>query len=132
VTLPSARLAGKVFVALQGVVIAFQLALALGAPWGEAAMGGTYPGAYPAEMRIAALVQAAILAGAAYIVALHAGLMRRWRPVARWPIWMIVVLLAPGVVLNLITPSALERLIWAPVATVLFLAGLRVALSRPG
>ena len=40
------------------------------------------------------------------------------------------VLLAVGVVLNLITPSPLERLIWAPVALVLFLTSLRVALAR--
>jgi hypothetical protein len=33
-------------------------------------------------------------------------------------------------VLNLITPSGMERLIWAPVAVVLFLCALRVALSR--
>ena len=33
-------------------------------------------------------------------------------------------------VLNLITPSAMERMIWAPVALALFVTSLRVALSR--
>ena len=126
-TLPGARRAAQVFVGLQGVVILFQIALALGAPWGEYAMGGRFPGTYPTEMRIAAVVQAAILAGVAFIVALRGGLVRGWRPAARWPIWLVVVLLGVGVVLNLITPSPLERLIWAPVAIVLFLCALRVA-----
>lgn len=129
-TLPSAVLAGKVFVALQGVVILFQIALALGAPWGAYAMGGAFPGTYPPEMRVAALVQAMILAAVAYVIALRSGLLPGWRPAARWPAWLIVVLLGFGVVLNLITPSPMERLIWAPVVIALFLCALRVASSR--
>lgn len=35
--------------------IAFQLALALGAPWGEYAMGGRYPGRFPPGLRLAAV-----------------------------------------------------------------------------
>ena len=48
----------------------------------------------------------------------------------RWPAWLVTGLLAVGVVLNLITPSGMERLIWAPVAVLLFLFSLRVATSR--
>ena len=127
-SLPSAILAAKVFIGLQAVVILFQIALAVGAPWGEYAMGGAFPGTYPTEMRIAAVVQAAILAGVAYLVASRAGLVRG--PTVRWPAWLVVGLLGVGVVLNLITPSGMERLIWAPVAVLLFLCALRVALSR--
>lgn len=35
-------------------VAAFQLALALGAPWGTYVMGGTFPGSFPPAMRAAA------------------------------------------------------------------------------
>lgn len=126
-----APLAAKVFAGLTAVVVVFQLALALGAPWGEYATGGAFPGTYPPAMRIAALVQIPILAGVAAIVLARAGVMLpRLRPASRWLAWVVVVLLAVGVVLNLITPSGTERLIWAPVAVLLFLCALRVALSR--
>ena len=129
--MPSAQLAARVFAGLTAVVILFQLALAAGAPWGSYAMGGAFPGTYPPPMRVAALAQGAILGGVALIVLARAGLvLPGWRRVSRWLVWVVVVLLAVGVVLNLITPSGMERLIWAPVAVVLFLGGLRVATSR--
>lgn len=111
--------------------MAFQLALALGAPWGEFAMGGAFPGSYPPAMRVAALVQMAVLAAVVLVVWAHAGLaLPRWRAVSRWLTWAIVGLLGVGVVLNLITPSPMERLIWTPVALGLLLSSLRVALGR--
>lgn len=127
----SPQLAARVFTALISVVAAFQLALALGTPWGGFAMGGAYPGALPPPMRVAAIVQIAALALAAAVVLSRAGLvLPAWRPASRPLTWVIVVLLGVSTILNLITPSALERLIWAPVAVVLFLSALRVALSR--
>jgi len=125
------KLAAGVFGALTAVVMLFQLALALGAPWGGIAMGGAFPGAYPPAMRVAALAQMAVIGGFALIVLVRAGLaLPRWQAPARWAVWVVVVLMGVGVVLNLITPSGMERLIWAPVVTLLFLAGLRVALAR--
>jgi hypothetical protein len=126
--MPSARHAALVFAGLTGLVCAFQLALAAGAPWGEYAMGGAFPGVMPAPMRIAAVVQVGVLAAIAAVVASRAGLvLPRWRRIARPLTLAIVGLLGVSVVLNLITPSPMERLIWAPVATALFLAALRVA-----
>ena len=43
-------------------VVGFQLALALGAPWGRYAMGGALPGRFPPPMRVAAVVQAVVIA----------------------------------------------------------------------
>ena len=57
------RIAGIVYAVATAIVVAFQIALALGAPWGAYAMGGAYPGQFPPELRIAALVQAGILFG---------------------------------------------------------------------
>jgi hypothetical protein len=127
----SAQLAARVFAGLIAVVCLFQLALAAGAPWGAYAMGGAYPGVFPPPMRVAAVVQAAVLAGFALIVLIRAGLaLPRWQGAARWGTWAVVALMAVSLVLNLITPSGMERLIWAPVAVLLFLSSLRVALSR--
>lgn len=125
----SARQAAWAFAALTAVVVLFQISLALGAPWGESAMGGRWRGAYPPSLRAAALVQGAVLAGFAYVILARAGVTGggRWtRPAA----WGVVGLCAVASVLNLITPSATERMIWAPVATLLLVLSVRVASSR--
>jgi hypothetical protein len=123
--------AAKVFAGLISVVCLFQIALALGAPWGALAMGGGAPGVYPVSMRLAAGVQCLVLAAFAVIVLSRAGLaFARWRPLAGRAVWGVVGLLGVSLVLNLITPSALERMIWAPVALALFLSALRVASRR--
>lgn len=114
------------------VVVAFQLALAAGAPWGEYAMGGAFPGQFPPPMRVGAVVQALILAGFAGAVLSRAGIaFLGWSKVSRWLIWVVVAFSALSLVLNLITPSAGERAIWAPVAFVMLASSLSVGiLSR--
>jgi hypothetical protein len=122
------RIAGIVYAAATAVVVAFQIVLALGAPWGAYAMGGTYPGQFPPALRIAALVQAGILIGLAGIVLARAGIaLKSWERVARWMVWVAVAFSAVSLVLNLITPSAGERMLWAPVAFVLLVCSLLVA-----
>ena len=128
--MPGAGGAARVFAALTVIVMLFQLALAFGAPWGAYAMGGAFPGTYPPAMRVGAVVQAAILAGLALVVLARAGLaLPGLAKASRWMAWIVVGLLALGVVLNLITPSGMERLIWAPVTILMFLCALRVAAS---
>lgn len=114
------------------VVIAFQIALAAGAPWGAFAMGGAFPGQFPPELRVAAVVQAVILAGLALVVLARAGVvLPRLSRTSRWLIWVVVAFSALSLVLNLITPSAGERAIWAPVALVMLVCSVTVAVSKP-
>lgn len=125
------RISGIVYAVATAVVVAFQVALALGAPWGAYAMGGAYPGQFPPAMRVAALVQAGILLGFAGIVLSRAGIaLQRLERVSRWMIWVVVGFAALSLVLNLITPSAGERNMWAPVAFVLLACSLLVATGR--
>jgi hypothetical protein len=127
----SSKISAAVFAGLLCVVVAFQLALALGAPWGAYAMGGGFPGAFPPPLRAAAVVQAGLLVLTGLVVLAKAGLvLPAWRPASRRLVWVVVGLFAVSVVLNLATPSAGERLLWAPIAGVLFLASLHVALAR--
>ena len=127
----SPRLAAQVFAVLTGGVMLFQLALALGAPWGEFAMGGAFPGVFPPAMRVAALVQTVVLGAVALVILSRAGIvLPSWARASRVLAWIIVGLLAVSVVLNLITPSPMERMIWAPVTVVLFASALRVAAAR--
>jgi hypothetical protein len=118
-------------VVFAGLVV-FQIALALGAPWGRAAYGGQAPGVLPRHFRISSAVAAVVWIGVALIVARRGGipvwapLPDAWLPVA---IWVVVGLLAIAVVLNTITLSVIERAIWLPVTLVLFGATLVVALT---
>jgi hypothetical protein len=128
--LPSARTSAVALSVLLGGLAAFQLALALGAPLGRYAMGGAFEGAYPPPMRIAALVQLGIYVAVAWVMLARAGVLAAGRPrLLRALAWAVVGLFAVGVVLNLISPSLPERLLWTPVAVALALLSLRVALS---
>lgn len=121
--------AGFVFAVVTVGAAAFQVALALGAPWGAYAMGGKYPGRFPAPMRVAAVVQALILGGLAVVVLARAGLMlAAWAPAASWLIWVAVAFSAVSLLLNSITTSKGERLVWVPVAIVMLASSLAVAL----
>ncbi len=109
-------------------VILFQLALAAGAPWGEWAMGGAFPGQFPPTLRVAAVVQAVLLTGMALVVLTRATVfVPRWARHARWLIWVVVAYSVIGLILNLITPSAGERALWAPVTLIMLVSSLVVA-----
>ena len=129
-----AHIAAITYAIISAGVVAFQLALAAGMPWGAYAMGGAFPGQFPPAMRVAAVVQAVVLALIAGVVLARAGLvLPRWGRVARWLIWVIVALLGVSVVLNFVSPSGGERMIWTPVAALLLVCSLVVALgSKPG
>jgi hypothetical protein len=125
------RAAAFLYLILSAGIIAFQIALAAGAPWGAYAMGGASPGQYPPALRVAAIIQAVLLAGMAAVVLVHAGLiLPGWSRAARWLIWIVVAFAAVSLFLNLITPSAGERAIWAPVAFLLLVSSAVVALTR--
>jgi hypothetical protein len=112
-------------------IVAFQIALAAGAPWGAYAMGGSFPGQYPPALRVIAMAQALLLIGMALVVLSRAGLiLPGWRRAARWLIWFVVGFSALSLFLNLITPSAGERAIWAPAALVLLFSSAVAAFSR--
>ena len=70
-----ASVAAIIFAIVTVGVVAFQIALAAGAPWGAYAMGGASPGQFPPALRVAAIVQAALLAGMAAVILARAGLV---------------------------------------------------------
>jgi hypothetical protein len=123
-------IAALVFTICAAGVVAFQIALALGAPWGRYAMGGAFPGRLPPAMRAAAVVQAVLIALLAVAVLSEAGLLLPDLAIALpWLAWVAVVVSALAVVLNAISRSSGERRLWVPVACVLFVSSLLVALD---
>jgi len=126
--LESRRIAGIVYTTLTAIVVGFQIALALGAPWGSFAMGGAFPGQFPPTLRVSAIIQAVILVSLAGIVLARSGVaLRKWARASRRIIWVVVAFSAVSLVLNLITPGGGERLLWAPVALTLLVTSLLVA-----
>jgi hypothetical protein len=119
-----------IFLTLCAIVALFQLALALGAPWGEYTVGGRFPGKLPPKMRIAALIQIIILLGMAFIVLINSGwAFSQLYSIGRIGIWFVAAFFVLGSILNLSTPSKGERAIWGPVNILLLITSITVALS---
>jgi hypothetical protein len=103
---------------LLGLIVAFQLALALGAPWGSAAWGGQHPGVLPTRLRIASAVAALVVYP---LIALLVVSAAGWVDVSwldglgSWPMWILAGFLALGALANFASRSPRER-IWGPVA----------------
>ena len=124
------RVAAIIYAIVMLGAVAFEIALAAGAPWGAYAMGGESPGQLPPAMRISAIIQAVLQAGMAAVILARAGLvLPGWSQVSHWLVWIVVALTAFSLVLNLITPSAGERAIWAPTISLLLISSLIVAFS---
>ena len=124
------QIAAVAYAVVTAPVIGFQIALALGAPWGAYAMGGAFPGQMPPALRVAAVIQALVLAGLAVMVLADAGLMDV--PLLTdlpWLIWVPVAVSVVAVVLNGSTRSQGERRIWLPVALSLLACSLVVAIG---
>ena len=107
--------AAAVATCLTAGVAAFQVALAVGAPWGAAAWGGANPGVLPPGLRVASAGSAlgygflAVTTGTRLVPTRH---RRRILTAAS-------ALMVLGTALNLASPSAVERAVWTPVAVTL-------------
>ena len=122
--------AAVAFALFSAVVVAFQLALARGAPGGESALGGRFPGRFPPAMRVAAVVQAAVIAGLAVVVLSRAGVVvPALTAGAGWLGWVPVAFSAVSVVMNAVSPSLAERRRWVPIGVVMLATSFVVAAS---
>jgi hypothetical protein len=123
------------FALLGTFAMLFQVALALGAPWGELTLGGRHRGALPGAWRLMPVFSGVLLAGFIGIVLARAGVL----PPGLLPAgiaslvptltWVVVGYNALGCVVNTITPSARERRLWVPVLVLMLASSTVVALS---
>lgn len=111
------------------LIAVFQAALALGAPLGRAAWGGTHPGRLPRNLRIGSAVAVGVWLLAVLIVLDRSGVVASPLPAGfvRVATWALVGLLAVGVAMNAASKSRWERFGWAPFTAVLALLCLVVA-----
>jgi cytochrome bd-type quinol oxidase subunit 2 len=122
--------AAILFAALAAVAVAFQLALACGAPWGELTLGGKYRGRLPLRARLIPLVSAACILAFVLIVLARAGLVfANFRSMADGWMWLVISYCVLGALANAITPSRRERALWLPVLVLMLGSCIVVAMS---
>ena len=118
------------FAVLCGVLVLFQLALALGAPWGRLAWGGQHDGRLPRRLRIGSLMSIVIYAFLASIILDRGGVIALYPDAfATVAVWVVVGFLTLGVLMNAVSRSRAERFVMTPVALVLAVLALLVALG---
>jgi hypothetical protein len=112
-------------------IAVFELVLALGAPLGRAAWGGSYR-QLPAGLRIASAIAVAVWVFASMVVLGRAGI--RLVPLSdafvRRGTWVLVGVSVVAAIVNFASPSAWERLTWGPASVVL--AALCFVVARSG
>ena len=109
------RVARQTATGLLGVAAGFQAALAGGAPWGAAAYGGGHPGVLPDSLRGTSAAAVVVYSGLAYVV-----WSDRLAPSVQRRVYATLSgVFAVGAVMNAISPSMVEKIIWTPVTGVL-------------
>lgn len=116
--------AALIYVAICGAVILFQFCLIAGAPWGKLTQRGAHAGQLPTQARIGAGVSI-VLMGLAIISA--AGFWPRW---PLWTGWTALAITVVSVIMNLITPSKPERMLWGPVTLIMLALAVTVMFTR--
>jgi hypothetical protein len=119
----SVKNAVKVAGVILTAIMAFQIAVAAGAPWGAYTQGGQHHGVLTTHGRVLAGLSVLLLLVMAFSLLARVGqgpFKRVARRRLRLLYWFTTIYAGLSVVLNLITKSTVEREIWAPVSIVLF------------
>ena len=104
------------------LVCLFQIALIFGAPWGEFTMGGQTKGKLPIQGRVTAGISILVL------ILMAQGLLAKYGTglISGWPsalitvlVWLTFAYAVLGFIMNWLTRSKKERMVWGPVATIL-------------
>ena len=119
-----------------GSLAAFQLALALGAPLGDAAWGGTESHLSTGE-RVGSSVSVVFYCAATWIVLGRAGLRGSpQRPLFGRATWFLAAVFALSAVMNFASPSSWENFLMGPAAALLAILCVVVArtpaVEQPG
>jgi len=109
----------------------FQIALAAGSPLGHAAFGGANR-VLPTKLRVVSAVSAVVFIAALLVILARGGLLegvRHSSSVARSGTWVLVVIFGLSTLANFFSRSPWERRLMAPIALVLTVCCVLVALS---
>lgn len=124
-------IAAAVAVGLLVVVAVFQLALALGCPFGKAAWGGGHDGVLPPRLRAASAFVGLVVYPAVIAVVLSAsGVIDADLVPGRGAVtmWVLTAIFLLGAMANVASRSRVERW-WAPVALMIAACCVAIALG---
>ena len=122
---------------LVAAVAAFQFALAMGAPLGEAVFGGRAPtsgGALTVPFRALAVVQTILLLLLGWVLLARSGVVAiplLGTGAVLWATWGIVLFLALNTLANFSAPHPVERWVMGSITLTLTGLGLFIALRAP-
>lgn len=117
------QLAATTYVFIILGVVVFQFCLIAGAPWGRVTQGGRHHGSLPISGRVVAGTSVVLLVFMAIGIASEAKLIAG---LPKWVPYTGLTIQALSALLNWITPSRIERLIWAPITTLMLTLALYV------
>lgn len=118
-------------------VAAFQVALAMGAPCGDAVFGGNAPtrsGVLTVPFRALAVVQAIVLVLVGWVLLARAetvGIPFLGAGSLMWVTWVVVVFFILNSVANFAAPHPIERWVMGSITLALSGLGLFIALNAP-
>jgi len=126
-----ATISSGFLVATTALVAAFQVALALGAPWGEYAYGGSRVGKLPVGFRINSVVAAGVMVAiSGHYLAQLGAFTPLLDPAGNSVVnWVLVGFTGLAALANNATRSKKERAAWGLPTILMFLASLMVALG---
>jgi hypothetical protein len=118
------------FTVVSALLAIFQLTLVFGAPLGRFAWGGQND-VLPARLRRGSVIAVILYVAFSVILLTASGVISLpvLEPVAGLLCWMIVVYLSIGIVMNALSRSKPERFVMTPVAAILAILSLIVALG---
>jgi hypothetical protein len=126
-----ATISAGFLVATTFIVCLFQIALALGAPWGAYAYGGARVGKLPVGFRINSVVAAVVMLAISGHYLAQLGVFTPLLDSAGNSVvnWVLVAFTGLSAIANNITRSKKERAVWAIPTILMFIAALVVALD---
>lgn len=109
-------------------IAVFQILLALGAPYGEAAWGGQKGKVLPKNYRIASAFSGLFFIFSIMVVLSKIGIIELFNTSFEDSyMWFLTVYLGLGIVMNAISRSKIERY-WVPVIAVMFVLSLIITI----
>jgi hypothetical protein len=125
-----ATISSGFLVATTLIVALFQIALALGAPWGAYAYGGARTGKLPVGFRINSVVAAVVMVAVSGHYLAQLGVFEPVLDPAGNSVvnWALVGFTGLAALANNATRSKLERAVWGVPTILMFMAALFVAL----
>jgi hypothetical protein len=122
-----AQISALIYFAICIVVILFQICLIAGAPWGRLTQGGFNSEKLPKRNRILASFSIFLMLAMGLSIVSAVGYWPDW-PI--WTGWIALATTVVSAIMNLLTQSMPERMLWGPITLAMLIFAFIVMLSK--